>query len=259
MKKVLLSVLVCVFLVSLNACVVTETGSFNPKEDREKALDASVQLAKNYIRDQNWEGAIRHLKKALEYDPKSSEVHQAMAMVFQNTGEIELAEQHYKKSIAATKDASMSQLNYGLFLFNQKRFAEAKSQLTLSTQDVLFAERSAAFLYLARTNRMLKALPDAEDAYMRAYRLNPNGNPILILEMADFFYEQEKYDQSQAFYKAFLLKRTAPTPTSLLLGARLARLNGDKNLVASYGLKLKNLFSNSMQYQQFKKEFAYGN
>lgn len=256
MKKFLISIF-C--LIYLSACVVTETGNYNPKEDKGKALETSVQLAKNYIRDSNWEGAIRHLKKALEYDPNSAEVHQAMAMVFQNTGEIELAEQHYQKSIAGTKDASMSQLNYGLFLFNQKRFSDAKEQLQLATNDVLFSERSSAFIYLARTNRMLESIDEAEDAYMRAYRLNPNGNPILILEMADFFYQQKKYDQSKAFFQVFLTKRIAPTPTSLLLGARLAKLAGDKNLVASYGLKLKNLYPNSAQYQQYLKEFGYGN
>ena len=49
-------------------CVTTETGGFEDKKDPQKAVEFSVQAARSYIQEGNWEAAKRHLKNALEID-----------------------------------------------------------------------------------------------------------------------------------------------------------------------------------------------
>ncbi|MDX1505486.1 MAG: type IV pilus biogenesis/stability protein PilW, partial [Spongiibacter sp.] len=46
----------------LSACVTTHSGGFAEKADEKKAFETSVQLAKTYIAQGNWEQAKRHLQ-----------------------------------------------------------------------------------------------------------------------------------------------------------------------------------------------------
>ena len=55
----------------LSGCVTSTESPYGEKADREKALKLSTQLARTYIREGEWEAAKRHLKYAIETDPRN--------------------------------------------------------------------------------------------------------------------------------------------------------------------------------------------
>src|SRR5690606_33680590 len=92
--------------------------------------------------------AKRHLRNAVEIDPSNAEVHEGLGLVFQNTGEFELADQHFRRAVAADGNSSRIRNNYGAFLYQQQRYGDAEKQMEKVVADVLYESRPAAYVNL---------------------------------------------------------------------------------------------------------------
>ena len=253
---IMLKVLLIIAVVgTLNACVTTETGGIGTKADEKKALDFSVRLARDYIRQGNWDSAKRHLKKALEMDSSNPEIYEALALVFQNTGEIELAEKNYKKSIRLNEKFSRVRNNYAAFLYQQKRYSEAVGQLQVVAEDTLYTKRASAYVNLGRAYLQLGELSNAEQAFKRAHLMDKR-NIGLLYELADVYYQLQDYPQSQQFYNAYRSRARQQPSQALWLGIRLAEKFNNQNALSSYALALKNLYPASKEYLLYQQQFG---
>lgn len=249
----LIPVAVCALLLA--ACVTTETGGVGGKKDPDKTLEYSLQLARSYINDGNWDGAKRHLQNAIAIDDDSPEIYEAMALVFQNTGEIELAEENFRKSIRLDPNVSRVRLNYAGFLYSMQRYRDAADQLEVVAEDTLYRQRSIALANLGRCYNKLEEWQKAEGAFRRAWLLD-RDNLVLIFEMANVHYRLGEYALSQKYYDSYRSKVTQQAPPALLLGIRLADKFENQNAKSSYILALRNLYPTSQAYLEYKREFG---
>ncbi|ARN76037.1 type IV pilus biogenesis/stability protein PilW [Oceanicoccus sagamiensis] len=237
-----------------SGCVTTERGGVGTKADKEKALEYSVSLARNYIRSGNWEAAKRHLRTAIEIDDSSAEVYEAMALVFQNTGEFEFAEENYKKSIKLDSDFSRVRNNYAAFLYQQRRYEEAAEQLEMVVADTLYDKRSGAYINLGRAYMQLDKIQEAEQAFYRAHLMARRNVPLLY-QLADVYYRLEQFPKSQSYYDAYRSQVKQQPAQALWLGIRLADKFGDNDSLSSYSLALKNLYPTSKEYLEYREQF----
>lgn len=237
----------------LSACVTEQKGSL---ADDQKALQYTTQLARNYVRDGKWEAAQRNLKVAQEIDPDNPEVNELMAMVFANTGEMELADQYYRKAIGTAKSDEKSRIrnNYAAFLFGLQKYSQAADQLEDVVSDVVYSNRAMAFLNLGRCYIQLQKYDQAKTALDRAYQFNQT-DPLLLLELTDVYYRQQQYAKAQQFYDQFRKMVNTQSARSLWLGIQLAAQFGDSNAIASYGLVLKNLYPKSQEYLDYRAKY----
>ena len=156
----------------LTGCV-TETGSVYSQEvSPADAAQSHVDAAMSYLRDGDSENALRHLRKALEIDPKSTTVHNALAYAFQLSGEDALAEKHYKAALRLDSSNTTARNNYAYFLYTCGEFKSAKKQLELVVQDTLYARRVNAFFLMGQTDLQLDDMAGAEASFMRAASLD---------------------------------------------------------------------------------------
>ena len=244
-----------VLLISLSGCVTTTTGGFAEKKDDQKALEASVQLARQYISSNQWDNAKRHLKNAVEIDDKSFEVHEALALVYQNTGETELAEESYRRAIDRAPTESRVRMNYAAFLYGQKQYEKAVGQLEIVVKDTLYTKRDIAFTNLARSYTVLQRYDEAEEAYRRAYMMNRNM-PGLSLEIAGLYYLKEQYREAQRYYDEYRQQVQKQSAPALWLGIRLSAALNDRDSYSSYSLALRNLYPDSREYEEFRKLYG---
>lgn len=237
----------------LSGCVTEQKRSL---ANDEKALQYTTQLARNYVRDGQWEAAQRNLKIAQDIDPNNSEVNELFAMVYANTGEMELANRYYVKAVAAGKANEKSRIrnNYAAFLYGQKEFKRAAAELEDVVADVTYSNRALAFLNLGRCYLQLKEIAKAKSAFDRAYQFNQT-DPVLLLELADVNYLQNQFAKAQEFYDQFRKMVKTQSPRSLWLGIQLADQFGDSNAIASYGLVLKNLYPKSQEYLDYRAKY----
>jgi type IV pilus assembly protein PilF len=244
-------------LVLLSACVTTEGRVYTNEAAPQEALETRVQLARSYIGEGNWEDAKRNLKLAAEIDPNDAEVHEAFALVYQSTGEYELAEKSFKQAIAARKGFSRARNNYAAFLYQQQRYQEAEDQLVIVVQDPLYESRPRAYLNLGLCRLRLDDADGARDALSRVLKMQ-RTNTTAMLELAHIEYEAENWPAAQRYYESYRGVARRQSPRALWLGIRLSSKLGNKNGVASYSLALRNLYPNSAEFQAYERAVQSG-
>lgn len=241
-----------VFCGVLSACVSSgNTPPLRTEEGRQQARDAYIQLGIGYLQQGITEQAKMPLQKALEIDPNSADAHAALALVFQNELEPELADQHYRKALSQGKSPRI-QNNYGGFLFEQGKFKEAYAQFSEASEDTMYSGRSRVFENMGLTALRLNNEEQAMQHFERSLRLNPQ-QPRALLEMGTLLFERQEYVPAQRYYEAFT-QLSEHSARSLLLGARLAKVFQDRNQAASLGLQLKRLYPASAEYKQYQSE-----
>jgi type IV pilus assembly protein PilF len=233
----------------LSACVTTKTEVF--ESSPEDALEARVQLARSYIGEQNWEDAKRNLKMAQDIDPKSPDVYEAFALVYQSTGEYELAEESFKRAISLRKTFSRARNNYAAFLYSQQRYEEAQQQLEIVVQDTLYESRPRAFINLGLCRRRLGDNDGARVAFKRALAMNRTST-ISILELAHIEFEAENWREAEFYMESYKRLARQQSPRALWLGVRLSRKLDNPDAEASYALALRNLYPKSPEFQAYQ-------
>ena len=237
----------------LTGCV--STGDVNPMrtdQGRDAARDAYIQLGIGYLQQGNTGRAKGPLKKALELDSSNADAHAALALVFQLEMETELADEHFRKALSASSDDTRILNNYGGFLYEQKRYPEAKERFEQASKDNLYQERARVFENLGMTALMMNQRAEAKVYFERALRLDARQARAL-LEMAELSYEDKNYVQARTYYDSYVAV-SEENARSLLLGSRLATIFDDRDKAASLGLQLKRLYPGTPEYQQYVLE-----
>jgi type IV pilus assembly protein PilF len=236
-------------VLALSACITTKSKVF--ESSPEEALEARVQLARSYIGEQNWEYAKRNLKLAQDIDPNSPDVYEAFALVYQSTGEYELAEQSFKRAIALKNPFSRARNNYAAFLYSQGRYEEAEEQLEVVVTDTLYESRTQAFINLGLCRRRLGKNDEARLAFTRALAMS-RGNTIATLELAHIEFEAGNWSRAERYMENYKQFARRQSPRALWLGVRLSRKLQDDNAEASYALALRNLYPESAEFQAYQ-------
>lgn len=240
------------FSAVLSACVSSGNNSpLRTEEGRNQARDAYIQLGIGYLQQGVTEQAKLPLKKALDIDPNSADAHAALALVFQQELEPELADQHYRKALAQGENSRIEN-NYGGFLYEQADYKAAYQQFNAAAQDTMYTERSRVFENMGLTALRLNDKTLALQYFERALRLNIQ-QPRALLETAWLLYERQDYVLAQRYYKTFT-PLSEQSARSLLLGVRLANVFQEHNQAASLGLQLKRLYPASAEYKQYLLE-----
>lgn len=246
------ALLLC-FVNLLVGCV--SSGSVDPlstSKGRDEARAAYVQLGLGYLQQGSTERAKTPLKKALEMDGSDPDANAALALVFQAEMEPELADKQFLKALSARSGDARTLNNYGSFLYEQKRYKEAYERFQQAAADTLYPERSRVFESLGMTSLKLDQRDEARNYFIKALQLD-RRQPRALLEMAELSYEDRHYVPSRDYYDRFS-QLSDQNARSLLLGTRLAKLYGDRDKAASFGLQLKRLYPGTPEYQQYQSE-----
>lgn len=244
---------VAVLLVLFAAGCVTKTDSvFTSPPAPAAELERRVSLARQYIGEGDWENAKRNLAHAVEIDGRNAEVHEAFALVYQSTGEEELAEKSFTEAIRLNRDFSRARNNFAAFLFGQQRYAEAETQLEFVVRDSLYGARPLSFVNLGLCRQQLGKLDAAEEAFARALSMD-RTNAIALLELANLRFEAGDYaaaDQHYGIYRTLVRPQPA---RGLWLGVRLARAMNDRDSESSYAMALTNLYPDSAESRNYRR------
>lgn len=242
------------FIVFLSGCVTTtENSGFTKNTTPEKALRSHVDAAYDYLRRGDFENARRHLQNAEAINDRDASLHNAMAYSYELSGDVDLADQSYRKAINLDSSLTSARNNYGVFLFKQERYKEAREQFKKVVEDTLYPRRGGAFNSLGVCEVRLENYDGAKIAFERALDLD-RLNRAPLLELASVGVKQNDFEYAKKKYDTYKLV-AEPSAKSLLVGAKIAGHYKMKDDLASIEIALKNLFPNSVEYQEFRKRF----
>lgn len=248
-----LALLLC--LVLLSACVETQDAS-SRVVDRQRAVDDFVSLGMAYLQRGNRDASRRNFEKAFELKPSSRKAHNGMGMLYQLNGETELADDSFRSALKADANYSQARVNYGAFLYQQKRYQEAFEQFKLASNDLTYDQRALSLAYLGRAALQLNNIERARSAFEHSLNID-NSLAIAQIELAEIHFDRQEYSEAKNYLDQYAATQKS-SARSLWLGIRIERIFGNQDKEASYALALKNLHPYSKEYLAYKNMIEQG-
>ncbi|MGH8573444.1 MAG: type IV pilus biogenesis/stability protein PilW, partial [Gammaproteobacteria bacterium] len=172
-----------------------------------------------------------------------SSAYSMLGEVYRRTGQMDKAEEFFRKAVDLDPKDSGAWSNYGQYLCQMGRDAEADMMFEKALENPLYPTPE-----IALTNQGVCAvrrgdLGHAEEKLRAALDRNPNV-PAALLEMGEVSYRQGQYLKARGYLARYseVAKHSA---RSLWLGVRVERQLGDADAVGSYSVALKGRFPES--------------
>ena len=222
------------------------------KQSREAYINSpayiNVKLGIEYMRQGELNIALSKLKKALYQSPQLAIAHNTIAILYARIGEIELAEDHFERSISLDSTDSRLRNNYGRFLCRHR-----SSELAIAQFDIAAGNPLYPTPYLPLVNAGICSLNDNKlvqaDTYLRrALTLQPKL-ALALANMMKLSVLENKHLQGRAYLQRYLEvgKHTADT---LWYGYQIEKKLGDIKTANNYAVRLKTRHPDSEQTKQ---------
>ena len=178
-KYLLLAVLISALLGCVSSTEIKRTAA-----DPQEAFSRHIKLAMQYIGSKNRDLARVHLQKAAKFESRDrrAQLHNGYGLLYQMEQETALAEKHFRKALASDKTDSSARYNFAAFLYNQRRFKEARQQMKLVSADLGYERRPQALYILGLAQRQtgqqysLLAQPTAKSLWLAVRIEDSFGN-----------------------------------------------------------------------------------
>jgi type IV pilus assembly protein PilF len=203
------------------------------------------------MRQGDYDTALVKLQKALEADPGSATANGTLAILYENVGENDLAEKHFKKALRLSPKDPQIHNNYGQYLCRHDKYTEAIEQFNIAAGDALYPGLAAS---LTNAGICAARIPDNKQAetYFRKALAHDQNFSYALLQMANLMYTQGNYLAARAYIQRFD-GVSAPSAESLWLGVRIESALGDLSAAGGYALKLKNNFPKSEEAKSLRE------
>jgi type IV pilus assembly protein PilF len=256
-NKGLLPAIAIIIMLFCSSCsqVSNDTKRIRPgKIDYKKAALLNVEIGRHYLSTGYIERAKKKFLHALELMPNLAEAHGGMAYFWEVVGEDKEAEKHYRKSISLGKGAGVFYDQYAIFLCERDRYQDADKNFNLALRDKLSPKTADIYKNAGKCAIKNKEQKKAVDYFTKALYHDPRSSQTLM-ELAKISLEQNNFFVAQNHLEEFNKLSAKPTVEYLLLSIKAAKSLGQKDIVASKGLLLKNLYPNSPECDLYKQQY----
>jgi len=223
-----------------------------PNSPEANAAALNLQMGVGYMQQGRLDVALEKLKKALELNDNYAEAHNAIAVLYEESGENPLAGQHFKRAVDIDPNYTLARLNYGRFLCAHGNLAEGESQFLAVAADPNLKSADAAYTGAGICARLAKDNERAEAHLRKALEQNP-GTVRALYEMAELNHAQGKDLQARAFLQRYH-SQAGYSPASLWLGIAIEDGLGDANLRQEYARLLLTKFADSDEARRLKSQ-----
>ena len=203
-----------ILLAALTACV-TSGGSVSEPASESDAAIANRNLGAGYLRQGNAELAIERLQRALAQDPRLVEAHTTIAVAYNQIGNFEQAESHFRRATELDSDDGAAANAYAVYLCeNGNRWADARPYFRRAAADTTYGTPEVALTNAGLCARDAGDLEAAEENFRAALARSPRHADAL-LNMVEITSQRGDNLQARAFVQRYLDVRPATAPVLL--------------------------------------------
>jgi type IV pilus assembly protein PilF len=241
-------ILIAIAALSLGQACVSTSSSVNGVTPTEDAAVANLNLGVAYLRQGRPEIALANLQEALEYNPRLAAAHSTIAIVYEQLGEPDAAEEHYLRATQLGPDDGSAANSYAVFLCRHDRWGEAERFFRRAADNTRYPTPAAALTNAGVCARGAGDLQSAERYFREALSRNATF-PDALSNMADITYQAQDYLASRAFVQRYLAA-AGGTPEVLLLCVQVEQALDAPDAATQCADRLRSTFPNSAEVAQ---------
>ncbi len=212
---------------TLAGCVATTVPNNNESRAANNADAASinVQLGLDYLQKGDLGLAQTKLQRAETEDPHSADVHGALGQLDARLGDSKGADREYRRALTLSERSPQMLNNYAVYLCSHGRPVEGVRYFEEAAANPLYPTPWVAYTNAGICLRGVNQDVQAMQRFTRALQSNP-AFADAAFEAASLEYAQQRFVAARLRIDLFLMSNP-PTPSLLLLGWQIARLQSD--------------------------------
>ncbi|MET1255761.1 type IV pilus biogenesis/stability protein PilW [Aliikangiella maris] len=220
-------------------------GRFNKIEAAEKRVGYGL----TYIKYHNYTRAKFHLDKALEYNPKSGNVHYGLGIYYQRIKEREKAREHFEEALSIDNKKPEYMNAFGAFLCEGGEYKKAEAEFQKAIKVPTYTDIASAFYNIGLCALKQNNIDKADDYFRKALNRDRH-RPDALIEMAKIEFIKKRYSRVLDYVRRFE-SSAATTSESAWLGLKAAHYLRDKDTIAKYGVILEERFPDSEETAEY--------
>ncbi|HEY6482894.1 MAG TPA: type IV pilus biogenesis/stability protein PilW [Steroidobacteraceae bacterium] len=216
------------------------------KEQKEQdAATYNMQLGMAYMNQGDLGLAKEKLDRAMQQNPSNPGVHSAMAMLQDRLGNPDKADAEFKAALRLGPRTPDVLNNYAVYLCRTGRTDEGVKYFEEAAHNALYRTPEAAYTNAGVCLRAARRDTEAAMSFQRALQAKPNFSEAAF-QLVELDFQRGEYPEARAELDRYLGAFDA-TPDLLLIGARIARKQGDRLAEERFSRKLRLDFPGSAQ------------
>jgi type IV pilus assembly protein PilF len=216
--------------------------------DPERAAELNLALGVDYLRKGNLADAKEKIDRALEQNPRNTQVQTTAGVLYERLNDLKKANFHYERALALEPKNPELQNNYAQSLCRQGRFEKGEKLALEAAADPLYKTPEAALLNAGNCALSANNKEAAEKHYRKALQVRPRFTAALF-QMATIECDRGNFLPARAFFERYQAAARS-TASSLWLGVRIERGLGNTNAANGYAGRLKSEFPNAPETKE---------
>jgi len=234
----------CVSQTSLETRIPTDAAVV----DARRRAEVHTALAGEYYQRGNLAVALQETRLAIKDDPGFVPAHNVQGLVFMELREDALARESFDRALRLDPNNSEVLNNYGWFLCLRGEKERALDLLRRASSDPLYPTPEKAYLSMGLCQKRLGNAREAEENLRRAVLIRPDLIGALY-NLAELSFARGAAKEAENYLVRYMGVAN-PTVEALVLGVKVARITGERELEQSYLQQLRRRFPDAPQARE---------
>ena len=243
----LLTMLLAACAAPPTSAPASDPGQVRTESDQtsaDKRARVRLELASLYLGRGQTNTALDEVKLALAAKPDLPEAYNMRGLVYGAMGEARLAEESFQRALQLSPRDSDAMHNFGWFLCQQRRYAEADLQFNNALAQPQYRDGARTLLAQGVCQARAGLWLEAERSLQRSFELDPT-NPNTAVNLSDVLYRRGEFERAR-----FYIRRVNSVPEqlnaqTLWLAARIERRAGNLQALQDFTRQLRERFPQS--------------
>ncbi|MDX1569560.1 MAG: type IV pilus biogenesis/stability protein PilW [Xanthomonadales bacterium] len=212
---------------------------------RGDAADTNIKLTVGYLEQGRLELALEKIQRALTLNANSAEANTVAGVVYEQIGDMDNAEYHYRRAVELDGDTGQMLNNYGAFLCKRDQYEKGIRHLEKAVQDPFYSTPAAAMTNAGHCAERMGQQQRAEAYYRQALDVDATY-PDALFRMSRLLFCRQEAFRARAFLQRY--ESEAPvTIETLRLGTAIETALNNPETAAEYSRELRRLYPDNAQ------------
>jgi type IV pilus assembly protein PilF len=218
----------------------------------DRLSNTRMELAAAYLGRGQPNDALDQVKQALQAKPDNPAAYGLRGLIYAALGDNEKADESFHRAMQLAPHDSDLIHNYGWYLCQQRRFAEADAEFTRAIAEPANRAPPRTLLVQGICQARAGHSQEAERTLSHAYELDP-ANPATAVNLTEVLYRSGQFERARFYIRRVNNNQELANAQTLWLAARIEHKLGQEQQVQAMGAQLRNRFPQSPEALQFEK------